>query len=129
MAVHASCRVIAIMLLMGIMAAGLARAQGAPQVKQQVAPKTPVGSGEEMFKAYCIACRGPAGKGDGPAAAAMKTEPADLSAFSKKNGRRAAGPWLERHADLGRCLSDDGRRGDGSAAHRQPLVVLADAVK
>ena len=50
MAVHGSCRVIAIMLLMGIMVAGLARAQGAPQVKQQVAPKTPVGSGEEMFK-------------------------------------------------------------------------------
>jgi mono/diheme cytochrome c family protein len=108
MATHGSRRVIPIMLLMGIMVAGLARAQGAPQVKQQVAPKTPVGSGEEMFKAYCIACHGPAGKGDGPAATAMKTKPADLSALAKKNGGTFPAADVERVLRFGVALPAHG---------------------
>lgn len=36
-------------------------------------------SGPELFAARCQACHGPAGKGDGPAAAGLQPKPRDLS--------------------------------------------------
>lgn len=43
-------------------------------------------SGKEMFRSYCAACHGQEGKGDGPAAAALKVAPANLTQLSKNNG-------------------------------------------
>ena len=43
-------------------------------------------SGEEMFTAYCAACHGRDGKGNGPAAGALKVPPADLTVLARKNG-------------------------------------------
>jgi mono/diheme cytochrome c family protein len=43
-------------------------------------------SGVEMFRSYCAACHGQDGKGTGPAAAALKKAPADLTLLSRKNG-------------------------------------------
>jgi mono/diheme cytochrome c family protein len=56
-----------------------------PAVKKEVAPRTSPSSGVEMFNAYCAACHGGAGKGDGPAAASLKTKPANLSELAKNN--------------------------------------------
>lgn len=42
-------------------------------------------SGEEMYLSYCAACHGNRGKGDGPAAAAMKQPPPDLTVLAKNN--------------------------------------------
>ena len=39
-----------------------------------------------MFKAYCAACHGPNAKGNGPAAAALKKAPSDLTLLAKNNG-------------------------------------------
>jgi mono/diheme cytochrome c family protein len=39
-----------------------------------------------MFREYCAACHGPEGKGNGPAAPALKTAPADLTRISARNG-------------------------------------------
>jgi mono/diheme cytochrome c family protein len=39
-----------------------------------------------MFKSYCAVCHGTDGKGNGPAASAMKTPPGDLTLLSQKNG-------------------------------------------
>lgn len=41
--------------------------------------------GPDLFRAHCAACHGPEGKGNGPAAAALRTKPADLTALAKNN--------------------------------------------
>jgi len=64
----------------------LGSAQDKPQVKHAEAPHTSAASGKEMFKAYCASCHGADAKGDGPAAPALKTAPADLTALAKSNG-------------------------------------------
>ena len=56
-----------------------------------VVQKTPVGrtsasSGKEMYRAYCAACHGTDGKGDGPASEALKSRPLDLTNLAKRNG-------------------------------------------
>jgi mono/diheme cytochrome c family protein len=39
-----------------------------------------------MFKSYCAVCHGVDGKGNGPAASALKVPPADLTLLAEKNG-------------------------------------------
>jgi mono/diheme cytochrome c family protein len=66
-----------------------ARAQtpgAVPRVKREVAPIVRPDSGDQMFKAYCAACHGADGKGNGPAAPAMKTMPTDLTRLAANNG-------------------------------------------
>jgi len=43
-------------------------------------------SGAATFKEYCTACHGLQGKGNGPAASALKVAPADLSEIGKRFG-------------------------------------------
>ncbi|MFY9673536.1 MAG: cytochrome c [Terriglobales bacterium] len=57
-----------------------------PTVKREPAAMTSPASGKEMFVSYCAACHGKNGKGDGPAAAALKQPPADLTMLAKRNG-------------------------------------------
>jgi mono/diheme cytochrome c family protein len=56
------------------------------ELKHAAAPETSAASGKQMFEAYCASCHGAGAKGDGPAAAALKSSPADLTALSKKSG-------------------------------------------
>ena len=79
-------RVLGVILLC-LGASGLNYAQGtSPQVKHAPAPQTSAASGKEMFNAYCASCHGSDAKGDGPAAAALKSKPADLTALARNNG-------------------------------------------
>jgi mono/diheme cytochrome c family protein len=39
-----------------------------------------------MYSQYCAVCHGADGKGNGPAAAALKSPPNDLTQLAKKNG-------------------------------------------
>jgi mono/diheme cytochrome c family protein len=57
------------------------------QVKTKTAPAKPTStaSGEEMYKEYCASCHGLTGRGDGPAAPALKTPPANLTTLSARN--------------------------------------------
>jgi mono/diheme cytochrome c family protein len=43
-------------------------------------------SGKEMYLAYCASCHGVNGAGNGPAASALKTPPANLTQLASKNG-------------------------------------------
>ena len=56
-----------------------------PQLKHVPAPATSASSGKEMYKSYCASCHGPSAKGDGPAAAALKSAPTDLTLLTKSN--------------------------------------------
>ena len=60
-------------------------ALAAQEIKKVPIQSTPVASGKEMFNTYCAVCHGTAGKGDGPAAAALKKRPADLTLLARKN--------------------------------------------
>jgi mono/diheme cytochrome c family protein len=47
---------------------------------------TSASSGQEMYKTYCAVCHGTDGKGNGPAAEALKVPPTDLTVMAQKNG-------------------------------------------
>jgi mono/diheme cytochrome c family protein len=61
-------------------------AESSPTLKHVPITNTPSNSGKEMFSSYCAVCHGSEGKGNGPAASAMKNNPTDLSALTQKNG-------------------------------------------
>jgi mono/diheme cytochrome c family protein len=49
------------------------------------AKPTTATSGKELFRQYCAVCHGQDAKGAGPAAAALKKSPGDLTQLSRKN--------------------------------------------
>jgi mono/diheme cytochrome c family protein len=56
------------------------------EIRRVAAPQISASSGEANYKAYCAACHGPTGKGDGPAAAALKLPPTDLTRLAASTG-------------------------------------------
>lgn len=50
-----------------------------------IVPVNPT-SGVDMYKEYCAVCHGVDGKGNGPAATALKKMPTDLTQLAHKNG-------------------------------------------
>lgn len=71
-------------LAAALLVANLARAQETTLKKAPIPPSNSV-SGKQMFFDYCASCHGLSGKGDGPAAPALKTPAADLTQLAKKN--------------------------------------------
>ena len=57
-----------------------------PEIKKAPAGYTNPTSGRQMFDAYCASCHGQGGKGNGPAAPALKSTPTDLTQLAVKNG-------------------------------------------
>ncbi len=55
------------------------------EIRHTAAAHTSAGSGEQMFNSYCASCHGKDAKGHGPAAAALKQPPADLTSLAKNN--------------------------------------------
>ena len=74
------------MILLFISFFAAAQAAEKTSVKHVPITSTPPYSGKEMFKSYCAVCHGNDGKGNGPAASALKNAPADLTALAQKNG-------------------------------------------
>jgi len=56
-----------------------------PKITKVPTAATRPESGKEMYTAYCAVCHGTLGKGDGPAAAALKKSPADLTKLTAQN--------------------------------------------
>jgi len=70
-----------------VMLALTATSADAQTIKRETARRVPSLQGADTYKAYCAACHGPDGKGNGPAATALKKAPADLTTIAKRNGR------------------------------------------
>ncbi|WP_052041995.1 c-type cytochrome [Paracoccus sphaerophysae] len=51
-----------------------------------------IAAGASDYAQRCVACHGPQGRGNGPAAAGMNPPVADLSLMARKNG--GSFPWL-----------------------------------
>jgi mono/diheme cytochrome c family protein len=72
-----------------VMATGLCLAQDKtdqkPVVKRTPIKQTSAASAKEMFNQYCAPCHGMEGKGNGPAATAMKAPVTDLTQLAKKH--------------------------------------------
>jgi mono/diheme cytochrome c family protein len=68
-----------------------ANSQGNPQSSKTEIKKAPAiytnpTSGRQMYDAYCGSCHGQGGKGNGPAAPALKNTPTDLTQLAARNG-------------------------------------------
>ena len=85
---HSSIRPLMAVVALGIVfspVVGSARAdQTKPVVAMEKAKDLPPSDGPGMFRAYCAPCHGVTAKGDGPAAAALIPNPADLTEFAKR---------------------------------------------
>lgn len=81
-----SAAAVLILVMQVFAAAQEASPQGSTTIKHVPITQTPSNSGKAMFKNYCAVCHGTEGKGNGPAASAMKTPPTDLTALAKNNG-------------------------------------------
>ena len=57
-----------------------------PEIKHVPAAYTDPSSGPLMYKEYCASCHGADGKGDGPAAPALKVPVTNLTTLAVKNG-------------------------------------------
>ena len=64
-------------------------------IKRVPITSTSPASGKEMFNAYCAVCHGTEGKGDGPAVAALKAPPPDLSTLAQSHGGKYPGAWVQ----------------------------------
>jgi mono/diheme cytochrome c family protein len=64
---------------------GILAGQGAPQVKKTTVKETSPASGKEMYLQYCASCHGKDGRGDGPAASALKVAPMNLATLAARN--------------------------------------------
>jgi mono/diheme cytochrome c family protein len=77
------CAVIAAVFVLAVMTWAQTESK---EIKHVPIKPTSAASGVEMFKTYCAVCHGAEGKGNGPAADALKVPPTDLTALAQKNG-------------------------------------------
>lgn len=72
--------------ILSVIVIGVLGAQTKPTIKNVPVSPTSPASGKGMFASYCAVCHGADAKGGGPAAAALKSRPTDLTQLSAKNG-------------------------------------------
>jgi mono/diheme cytochrome c family protein len=81
-----------LLALLGAWCVGLALAAANPtqasQPQSQTESQRLIGSveGPDLFRAYCAPCHGADGKGNGPAVAALKAKPPDLTTINRRSG-------------------------------------------
>jgi Cytochrome c. len=76
------------------LAAGVANVS-AQTVQSGPAPRVQSMEGADTFQAYCAVCHGARAKGDGPASAALRTRPADLTTIAKRHSGKFSASDVE----------------------------------
>jgi mono/diheme cytochrome c family protein len=100
---------IPLILMLGLVFGVLRIAAEQEKSKEKpAANRTDVAAGRETFLKYCASCHGTEGKGDGPAAFAMKTPPTDLTTLSKRHEGRFPGGYVSALLKFGRNLAAHG---------------------
>ena len=66
--------------------------------------------GKELFLEHCASCHGADGRGAGPAAAALKTAPADLTQIGRAHGGKFPFLWVVAFIDGERAIPPHGSR-------------------
>lgn len=84
------------------------KASTAPVVKKAPIQQTSAASGKDMFNQYCAPCHGTDGKGNGPAAASMKSAPTDLTMLAKKNDGKFPAAKISSTLNFGSGISSHG---------------------
>ncbi|WP_321476708.1 cytochrome c [uncultured Paludibaculum sp.] len=79
-----------------LIAAASSTFAGPPRARQSFAPAPGPESGNGLFKSHCASCHGLSGKGDGPAAAAMRMRPTDLTQLTRRGNGAFPAARLER---------------------------------
>ncbi len=74
-------------------------AHAQPQIKKESIKPVAASDAGAMFQSYCAACHGKTAKGDGPAAAALKKAPADLTKISARNGGKFPEVQVKRYIE------------------------------
>ena len=74
-----------VLIIFSVLITGALFAADSPLIKQVPLKQTSPASGQEMFSMYCAVCHGTSGKGDGPAVAALKRAPGDITKLAAKN--------------------------------------------
>lgn len=77
--------------------------------EERMRSETPM-SGHELFEVYCAACHGREGRGDGPAAGAMKMAVTDLTQLKRNSGGEFPITKVERAIDGDEILISHGTR-------------------
>ena len=68
----------------GLLVIGIAFAEQSQKVIIP-AQRTAANDGHQMYTSYCAPCHGQDGKGNGPVASAMKSQPTDLTQLARNN--------------------------------------------
>ena len=82
-----------------IVCGAVASAQEKPKIETAPITRVAANDGAEMFVQYCTPCHGKGGRGDGPAAAALKRAPADLTTLTSRNGGKFPDVKVKRYIE------------------------------
>ena len=92
-------RMVVMVALSALAISGTVAAQEKPKIVMKPPASTDVADAPAMFREYCAACHGMEGKGNGPAAAALKTVPADLTKINARNGGKFPAVKVQRYIE------------------------------
>jgi hypothetical protein len=88
-----------LVVLSSLLLAAVVHAQDKPRIEQAPIPRISPSDAAAMFTAYCTPCHGQEGRGNGPAAVALKRVPADLTTLAARNGGKFPDVKVKRYIE------------------------------